>query len=320
MRARFFVPAAVAVAIAAWPAAAGAARPPSPCASKADARRCSRARSRPTGRSTHRDREPGRPGTTGRARARHRRRAGDRGAGRLVTTIWFDSLGSPRSRPSRATASPSTRTDAFLVEYGDGSAQRPAPPARCSPATTSCSGTARAATPVLSPRRLARPHRVDRRPCTCTDRSPATPIAGASVGGGGSAARRRRGTMRPYAGARRRRSKATKPGGCARRRVPFCVTTGADGACGSAVASTGASGCVTDRRRWRLWHEGSARSAWQDRLDPRRPALRPGKGPRTLSGIVAPDRRGSPRCACVSRATTAGAARPSTGAASASRR
>ena len=81
-------------------------------------------------------------------------------------------------------------------------------------------------------------------------------------------------------------------GGSRSAPVPVCVTTGADGACGSAVASAAASGCVT------TGDDGACGT--KDRRAPRgkivsiREGQRfgRGRGPRTLSGIVAPDPSG----------------------------
>jgi len=74
--------------------------------------------------------------------------------------------------------------------------------------------------------------------------------------------------------------------------VPVCVTTGTDGACGSPVASAGASTCLT------TGDDGACGT--RDRRPPLGKILSiregqrfgGGRGPRTLSGIVAPDPSG----------------------------
>jgi hypothetical protein len=74
--------------------------------------------------------------------------------------------------------------------------------------------------------------------------------------------------------------------------IPVCVTTGADGACGTSTASAGASTCLT------TGDDGACgtkdRRAPQGKILSIREGQRfgSGRGPRTLSGVVAPDPSG----------------------------
>jgi hypothetical protein len=119
-------------------------------------------------------------------------------------------------------------------------------------------------------------------------------VAGATVSGAGaSVTTAADGTARITLGLRGPAVlRATHAGDIRSASEPVCVTDGADGACGTSTANVAGSGCVT------TGDDGACGTT--DRRAPRGKILSireghryaKGKGPRTLSGIVAPDPSG----------------------------
>ena len=255
------------------------------------------------------------------ARHERRRRARAATAGELGGAAITDGLGVRRRRRSSARRTRSTPTSTYLGRRGlnDAPAAAESAPAelqarrRASLIVGACDATpiADAATTLVvgygagarrsrasrSRSRSRGPHGRRRRRCDVTDASRRRD--GAPAAASAADRRRRHATRRPTA------QPARDAEGDQGRRDPLRRRASASPTAPTAPAARvdrerRRLGLRHHRRRRRLRHHGPARSARQDRLDPRRAsASRRGKGPRTLSGIV---RSGSVghrrRCAC----------------------
>ena len=123
-------------------------------------------------------------------------------------------------------------------------------------------------------------HRSPARRRTSTATSRTSPIAGATVGGGGGLGHHCRDGS---AGADPDGARPSRGARQPRRRYPLCQRAGLrHRRCGRRVWHLDRErrrlGLRDHRRRWRVRHQGPARSAREDRLDPRRTALRQGQG------------------------------------------
>ncbi len=210
-----------------------------------------------------------------------------------VTGMWSDSLGSPSfDTIAGESVAFDAGSNAFLVEYRNGVSAAVgacADPVAKGDDVLFAYGTGSEPLLRLSGPATAAPGQ----PMTLhvTDQVTGAPVAGAAVETASSGADGAV-TVGPYDARGDHDLKATKPGAIRSNRLRVCVTDGADGACGSAVAATGASGCVTSG------DDGACGT--KDRRPPRgkivsiREGQRfgRGRGPRKLSGIVAPDPSG----------------------------
>jgi hypothetical protein len=123
-----------------------------------------------------------------------------------------------------------------------------------------------------------------------TDGATGAPVAGATVGGRTTGADGR--VADAYAGAGPRRLKAEKPGTVRSNAIDVCLTTGADGACGSVVPLPAPPPCVTDGSDGRCGSPDQQAPLGRIAGIEERQRFKRREAPRELNGLVDADPSG----------------------------